>query len=68
MGVLYPTFAWFWDNDRERLMKRIVDSEIISAIKRSGIKLDDVYDFENFYNVVVVRLRDGRNILCNKEI
>jgi hypothetical protein len=68
MGVSYPAFAWFWDNDRERLMKRIVDSEIISAIKRSGIKLDEVYDFENFYNVVVVRLRDGRNILCNKEI
>lgn len=68
MKAKYPTFAWFWENDRERLMKKIVDSKTLSAIEHNGIKLEEVYDFENFYNCVVVKLRDGRNVLCNKEV
>lgn len=68
MKVSYPTFAWYWDNDREGLMRKFVDTDTRTAIEHNGIKLEEVYDFENFYNCVVVKLRDGRNVLCNKEV
>lgn len=63
----YPSFAWFWDNDRESLLKRIEGGSFKEIMNKNNIELSDVGDWERFDSFYLVILRNGKVVKVTKE-
>lgn len=58
----YPSFAYFWDNDREYLMKLGYD-KLIERLSKLGINPEDIGDIAHYPNdLVCIRTRNDRKL------
>ena len=63
----YPSFAWFWDHDRDTLLDRLEGSPFASVMEKNNLKLSDVGDWERFDGFYFVIWRNGKTSKISRE-